>query len=116
MYIYSLVLFHVCLLHNISCIWFIATVTKELKNFVVDNIPERISDYWIAVANARLAQTIGLATGIPAIAGHIIDEVMRGLRVKFDKFITGLEVCASFSISDHLINDSPATNLVIFFF
>ncbi|XP_063949128.1 uncharacterized protein LOC135146799 isoform X1 [Daucus carota subsp. sativus] len=69
-----------------------STVTKELKNFVVDNIPERISDYWIAVANARLAQTIGLATGIPAIAGHIIDEVMRGLRVKFDKFITGLEL------------------------
>ncbi|XP_017252659.2 uncharacterized protein LOC108223098 isoform X2 [Daucus carota subsp. sativus] len=69
-----------------------STVTKELKNFVVDNIPERISDYWIAVANARLAQTIGLATGIPAIAGHIIDEVMRGLWVKFDKFITGLEL------------------------
>ncbi|XP_074329580.1 uncharacterized protein LOC141703661 isoform X3 [Apium graveolens] len=64
-----------------------SNVTKELKSFLVDNIPQPRSDYQIAVANALLGRNICLATGIFVIVGQIIDQVMRGLRAKIDKFI-----------------------------
>ncbi|XP_074328713.1 uncharacterized protein LOC141666552 isoform X3 [Apium graveolens] len=64
-----------------------SNVTKELKTFLVDNIPQPRSDYQIAVANAMLGRNICLATGIFVIVGQIIDQVMRGLRAKIDKFI-----------------------------
>ncbi|KAL8111679.1 hypothetical protein AgCh_019407 [Apium graveolens] len=68
-----------------------SNVTKELKSFIVDNIPQPRSDYQIAVANALLGRNICLATGIFVIVGQIIDQVMRGLRAKIDKFIIDLE-------------------------
>ncbi|KAL8111682.1 uncharacterized protein LOC141666943 isoform X2 [Apium graveolens] len=68
-----------------------SNVTKELKSFLVDNIPQPRSDYQIAVANPTLGRNICLATGIFVIVGEIIDQVMRGLRAKIDKFIINLE-------------------------
>ncbi|KAL8111671.1 uncharacterized protein LOC141666553 isoform X4 [Apium graveolens] len=68
-----------------------SNVTKELKSFLVDNIPQPRSDYQIAVANPTLGRHICLATGIFVIVGEIIDQVMRGLRAKIDKFIINLE-------------------------
>ncbi|XP_074331547.1 uncharacterized protein LOC141668538 isoform X2 [Apium graveolens] len=73
------------------CILFVANVTKELKSFLVDNIPQPRSDYQIAVANPTLGRNICVATGIFVIVGQIIDQVMRGLRAKIDKFIIDLE-------------------------
>ncbi|XP_017253132.1 uncharacterized protein LOC108223397 isoform X2 [Daucus carota subsp. sativus] len=69
-----------------------STVTKELKRFVADNIPEPRSGYVLAVSNPTLVQTISFATRKNVIAGQIIDHVMRGLRVKIDKLIVGLEI------------------------
>lgn len=68
-----------------------SNVTKELKSFLVDNIPQPRSDYLIAVANPLLGVNIYNATRIFAIAGQIFDQVMRGLRAKIDKFIVDLE-------------------------
>ena len=108
-----------CLLHNKSCILFVATVTKELKGFIVNSLSELISGYRLAISNALLAHNIYKATGKLIICGQVIQHVMRGLRVKFDKFIVGLEVCVFFPLSNHfqqIIYDSLITNLVIFIF
>ncbi|XP_017220386.1 putative rRNA 2'-O-methyltransferase fibrillarin 3 [Daucus carota subsp. sativus] len=69
-----------------------STVTKELKGFIVNSLSELISGYRLAISNALLAHNIYKATGKLIICGQVIQHVMRGLRVKFDKFIVGLEL------------------------
>ncbi|KAK1379880.1 hypothetical protein POM88_026624 [Heracleum sosnowskyi] len=66
-------------------------VTKELKNFLVHNIPEPSSGYRIVVSNLSLARNIGFTVRRSAVGGQIYDHVMRGLRVKIDKLIVGLK-------------------------
>lgn len=67
----------------------------------MNNIPESRSGYRLAVSNAFLARNISSATGKLVIFGHVIEHVMRGLRVKINKFIVGLEVCVFFPLTDH---------------
>ena len=104
-YLCVLIFYSMCVFYVISHILFAATVTKELKRFVADNIPEPRSGYVLAVSNPTLVQTISFATRKNVIAGQIIDHVMRGLRVKIDKLIVGLEVCVYFPSKKYSVVD-----------
>ncbi|KAL6493345.1 hypothetical protein OROGR_033104 [Orobanche gracilis] len=71
-----------------------STVTKELKSFLVNNLPKPIPGnlcYQLAVSDGLLAHNIINATKIAVVVGELISHVMRGLRVKIVKFIVGLK-------------------------
>ncbi|KAL6580003.1 snoRNP complex protein nop56 [Orobanche minor] len=72
-----------------------STVTKELKSFLVNNLPKRIYGrdlgYQLAVSEGLLAHNIFEATMINVITGDLISRVMRGLREKIDQLIVGLK-------------------------
>ncbi|KAL6537590.1 hypothetical protein OROMI_026124 [Orobanche minor] len=72
-----------------------SAVTKELKSFLVSKLPKRIPGaslgYQLAVSDGLLAHNIFEATEINVISGALITQVIRGLRMKIDKLVVGLE-------------------------
>ncbi|KAK1358838.1 hypothetical protein POM88_043312 [Heracleum sosnowskyi] len=72
-----------------------STVTPQLKSFLVDNLPKWIhgkgSSCFVATSNPFLAHKITSTTGLATRCGEFSFNLMRGLRMKIDKFIDGLE-------------------------
>ncbi|KAL6554078.1 hypothetical protein OROMI_019751 [Orobanche minor] len=71
-----------------------STVTEQLKSFLVRNLPKPIDgepSYFVAVSDALLGDNITVATRMPNRCGIVLFNLMRGLRMKLDKFIGSLE-------------------------
>ena len=82
-------------------------MTDELRNFLELNLPKvkegKKPKFSLGVAEPKIGSHILEVTKIPCQSNEFVLELLRGVRLHFDRFIENLKVCifysSSFSIS-----------------
>ena len=76
---------------------FAGLMTDELRSFLELNLPKvkegKKSKFSLGVAEPKLGSHISETTKITCQSGEFILELLRGVRLHFDKFIKDLKVC-----------------------
>lgn len=72
-------------------------MTDELRSFLELNLPKvkegKKSKFSVGVAEPKLGSHISETTKITCQSGEFVLELLRGVRLHFDKFIRDLKVC-----------------------
>ena len=75
----------------------IGLMTDELRSFLELNLPKvkegKKSKFSLGVAEPKLGSHISETTNITCQSGEFVLELLRGVRLHFDKFIKDLKVC-----------------------
>ena len=68
-------------------------MTDELRNFLELNFPKsKAKDFVLGVADPKLGASISEGAKIPCRSNDFIQELLRGVRSHFEKFIKDLKV------------------------
>lgn len=74
-------------------------LTEELKNFLELNLPRvkegKKPNFSLGVAEPKIGSQISEMTKIPCQSNDFVHELLRGVRLHFDRFIKDLKVCDS---------------------
>jgi len=82
-------------------------MTDELRSFLELNLPKpkegKKAKYSLGVVEPKVGSQIAEVTGIPCQSNEFVQELLRGVRLHFDRFIKELKVTFSHHISaqDH---------------
>mmetsp|Transcript_14737 Transcript_14737/g.35095 ORF Transcript_14737/g.35095 Transcript_14737/m.35095 type:complete len:503 (-) Transcript_14737:202-1710(-) len=72
-----------------------ATMSDSLKAFLEQNLPKvkhgKKPKYTLGVYEPKLGSAIQDGTGIPCVSNEMTGEVLRGVRLHFDRLVKGLE-------------------------
>lgn len=85
-------------------------MTDELRSFLELNLPKvkegKKSKFSLGVAEPKLGSHISETTKITCQSGEFVLELLRGVRLHFDKFIKELKVCTHllFSLSNRQLH------------
>ena len=75
-------------------------MTDELRNFLERSLPKvkegKKPKFSLGVAEPKIGSHIFEATKIPCQSNEFVLELLRGVRLHFDKFIENLKVCTFF--------------------
>jgi nucleolar protein 56 len=71
-------------------------MTDELRNFLELNLPKvkegKKARYSVGVMEPKVGSHVSEATGIPCQSNEFVQELLRGVRLHFDQFISQLKV------------------------
>lgn len=85
-------------------------MTDELRSFLELNLPKpkegKKAKYSLGVVEPKVGSHISEVTGIPCQSNEFVQELLRGVRLHFDRFISELKV-----INDSAL--SPQTLLLV---
>lgn len=77
---------------------FVGQMTDELRNFLEITLPKvkegKKPKFSLGVSEPKLGSHIHEETKIPCQSNEFILELLRGVRLHFDKFIENLKVCS----------------------
>ena len=83
------------------CYWFLyaGIMTDELRNFLELNLPKvkegKKAKFSLGVAEPKIGSHIFEVTKIPCQSNEFVHELLRGVRLHFERFIKDLKVCIS---------------------
>lgn len=76
-------------------------MTDELRSFLELNLPKpkegKKAKYSLGVVEPKVGSHISEVTGIPCQSNEFVQELLRGVRLHFDRFINELKVSPSSS-------------------
>jgi len=81
------------------CYWFLyaGIMTDELRNFLELNLPKvkegKKAKFSLGVAEPKIGSHIFEVTKIPCQSNEFVHELLRGVRLHFERFIKDLKVC-----------------------
>jgi len=97
-----------------SSFWISGLMTDELRSFLELNLPKvkevKKPKFRLGIADTKIGSHIHEVTKIPCESGEFILELLRGVRLHFDRFLKDLKVCIS------LCSPSPLVFIGLFFF
>lgn len=77
-------------------------MTNELRNFLELNLPKvkegKKAKFSLGVSEPKIGSHIFEETKIPCQSNEFVLELLRGVRLHFDRFIKDLKVCLSTSM------------------
>lgn len=77
--------------------WVSGQMTEELQNFLERSLPKvkegKKAKYSLGLAEPKLGSHIHEVTKIPCQSNEFVLEILRGVRLHFEKFIENLKVC-----------------------
>jgi hypothetical protein len=77
-------------------------MTDELRSFLELNLPKpkegKKAKYSLGVVEPKVGSHISEVTGIPCQSNEFVQELLRGVRLHFDRFINELKVSPFFPI------------------
>jgi len=77
-------------------------MTDELRSFLELNLPKpkegKKAKYSLGVVEPKVGSQIAEVTGIPCQSNEFVQELLRGVRLHFDRFIKELKVVFSHNI------------------
>lgn len=76
--------------------WISGIMTDELRSFLELNLPKvkeiKQTKFRLGVTDTKIASNIHEVTKIPCESGDFIHELLRGVRLHFDRFLKDLKV------------------------
>lgn len=83
--------------YSIYLFWFAGLMTDELRSFLELNLPKvkegKKPKFSLGVAEPKLGSHIFEETKIPCQSNEFVLELLRGVRLHFERFIKDLKVC-----------------------
>ena len=78
-------------------------MTEELRNFLEINLPKvkegKKAKFSLGVADPKIGSQISELTKIPCQSNEFVGELLRGVRLHFDRFLKDLKVCIFFGLA-----------------
>lgn len=82
-------------------------MTEELQNFLERSLPKvkegKKAKFSLGLAEPKLGSHIHEVTKIPCQSNEFVLEILRGVRLHFEKFIENLKVCFLLSLAKQFI-------------
>jgi nucleolar protein 56 len=82
-----------------SSFWISGLMTDELRSFLELNLPKvkevKKPKFRLGIADTKIGSHIHEVTKLPCESGEFILELLRGVRLHFDRFLKDLKVCIS---------------------
>lgn len=79
-----------------SFFWVSGIMTDELRSFLELNLPKvkegKKTKFRLGITDTKIGSHIHEATKIPCESGDFIHELLRGVRLHFDRFLKDLKV------------------------
>lgn len=95
-------------------------LTDELRSFLELHLPKvkggKKSKFSLGVMEPKIGSQISELTKIPCQSNEFVHEILRGVRLHFDRFIKDLKVCILFRISFRSCWNTYCFRYYIFFF
>lgn len=81
---------------NVNFVWLSGLLTDELRSFLELNLPKvkegKKAKFSLGVADPKIGSQIAEVTKIPCQSNEFVGELLRGVRLHFDRFMKDLKV------------------------